>query len=179
MSSYLELTYKLLLLAPSYTANAFPLIVRKIVRNAHPVDFGRNFIDGKRIFGDSKSWEGLFAGVSAGTLAGVALLFIYHYPLTHLAIAGFIQGVGSMIGDLVNSFIKRRLGMKPGALLPVLDQTSFILISLLFVKLLKIDFYTGVELGLTEIVIAIGIALVLHPLANYLAYLVKLKSVPY
>ncbi|MCX8208141.1 MAG: CDP-2,3-bis-(O-geranylgeranyl)-sn-glycerol synthase [Sulfolobales archaeon] len=179
MNSYVELASKLVLLVPSYLSNTSPLIVRKFLKRVHPVDFGRNFLDGRRVFGDSKSWEGLLAGVLVGMLSGVALLAFYHSSLHDLAIAGLVQGVGSMLGDLANSFLKRRLGLKPGSLLPVLDQTSFILVSLLLVKLLKVDLRVGVELGLIELVVAITLALVLHPIANYVAYLAKLKEVPY
>jgi len=179
LSNYFELAYKALFLAPSFAANASPLIVKGFLKNRHPVDFGKNFTDGRRIFGENKSWEGVIAGVLVGTVVGIALVPLYGCTLVKLAVAGFVQGIGSMVGDLANSFLKRRLGIKPGEPLPFLDQTSFIVVSLMIVRLAGVDQLVGVGLGLVDMAIVIGIALVLHPLTNYIAYLLKLKEVPY
>ncbi len=179
MDSYIELARRVLFLAPAFVANASPLVIKSYVKRRHPVDFGRVFVDGRRIFGDSKSWEGLAAGVLAGAAAGAALSPAYGRALAELAAAGLVQGLGAMVGDLVNSFVKRRLGMRPGAPLPVLDQVSFIAASLAFVRLLGVDRLAGVELGTTEALAAVGLALVLHPLTNYLAYVLGIKEVPY
>jgi len=179
LSDYLELTYKVLFLAPAFVANASPLIAKRFLRKRHPVDFGRNFIDGRRIFGDNKSWEGVITGILVGTVVGAALTPLYGCSYIKLAVAGFTQGVGSMVGDLMNSFLKRRLGINPGGPLPFLDQVSFVVASLLILRLAKIDKLVGLNLGLIDMVIIISIALVLHPLTNYIAYLLKLKEVPY
>lgn len=179
MNDYIELARRLLFLAPAFAANASPLLVKNFVKRRHPVDFGKCFVDGRRIFGENKSWEGVIAGVLVGTAVGVALLPLYGHMLVELAIAGFAQGVGSMIGDLANSFLKRRLGMKPGAPLPVLDQISFVIASLMLIWLTKIDRLVGIKLGVPEALIVICVAMVLHPLTNYIAYLLKLKEVPY
>lgn len=179
MNSYVELASRVLFLAPTFAANASPLLVKNFVKKRHPVDFGKNFIDGRRIFGENKSWEGVVAGVLVGVVVGVALLPLYGYMPAELAIAGFMQGAGSMVGDLANSFLKRRLGMKPGAPLPVLDQISFMIVSLTLIWLTKIDRLVGIKLGAPEALIAICAAMVLHPLTNYIAYLLKLKEVPY
>ncbi len=43
-----------------------------------PIDKGKNFIDGKRIFGDGKTWSGLIGGILSGIFIGFVftLLFI-------------------------------------------------------------------------------------------------------
>lgn len=179
MSNHIELALRLLFLAPSFAANASPLLVKNLVKKRHPVDFGKSFIDGRRIFGDNKSWEGLVAGVLVGTAVGVVLLPLYGCSPVELAVAGFIQGAGSMVGDLANSFLKRRLGLRPGAPLPVLDQASFMIASLVLIWLTGVDRLVGVELGALEAFVAICAAMVLHPLTNYIAYVLKLKEVPY
>ncbi len=179
MDNHVEFALRLLFLAPAFVANALPLVVKGFVKKRHPVDFGRVFVDGRRVFGDSKSWEGFAAGVLAGIAVGAALSPLYGCALAELAIAGFVQGLGAMLGDLANSFVKRRLGMKPGSPLPVSDQASFVVASLALVKLLGVDGLAGVELGTTEVLALIGIALVLHPLTNYIAYLLGIKEVPY
>lgn len=40
--------------------------------------------------------------------------------------------LGALIGDLTESFIKRRIGFPPGASLPVADQLDFVAGALLF-----------------------------------------------
>lgn len=179
MGSYAELARRLLFMAPAFVANASPLIASRLVGRRHPMDFGRTFVDGRRVLGDSKSWEGFAAGVLMGTLAGAALSPVYGRALAELAVAGFVQGLGAMIGDVANSFVKRRLGMRPGAPLPVLDQVSFIVASLVLVRALGVGRSAGVELGTTEALVLVGLALVLHPLTNYVAYLLGMKEVPY
>ena len=44
----------------------------------NPIDRGKNFIDGKRIFGDGKTWSGLIGGILSGIFIGFVftLLFI-------------------------------------------------------------------------------------------------------
>ncbi len=174
-----SLVLAVLFLCPAFVANAAPLIVKNIVRNRHPVDFGKTFIDGRRIFGDSKSWEGLVAGVVAGALVGLLLAPVFQGRYLETALSGFLQGAAAMLGDLTNSFLKRRIGLKPGAPLPVLDQLSFVVTALLVVHLLNLGSLVGVRVGLAESTAVLVLALVLHPLTNYVAYLLKLKEVPY
>lgn len=177
MSSNLVLA--VVFLCPAFVANTAPLIVKNIVRSRHPIDFGKTFIDGRRVFGDSKSWEGLVAGVITGALVGVLLAPVFQGRYMETALSGLLQGTAAMLGDLANSFLKRRIGLKPGAPLPVLDQVSFVVTALLVVHLLNLDSLVGVRVGLAESAAVLVLALVLHPLTNYVAYLLKLKEVPY
>ena len=79
-----------------------------------PVDRGIVWKDGERLFGSHKTLR----GVSAGILAGLAF-----GPLLGIAWwAGLLAGCLSMAGDLLSSFIKRRLGWSSGSIIPGLDQ---------------------------------------------------------
>jgi len=174
-----ELLMAVVFLSPAFVANASPLIVKNLVSRRHPIDFGRTFIDGRRIFGDSKSWEGMLAGVLTGALVGVLLAPVFQGKYVETAVSGLVQGTAAMLGDLANSFLKRRVGLKPGAPLPVLDQVSFVVAALIFVRLLNLDTAVGVRVGPLESAVILLLALVLHPLTNYVAYLMGLKEVPY
>ncbi|MEM5825715.1 MAG: CDP-archaeol synthase, partial [Thermofilaceae archaeon] len=99
---------------PCYVANATPVIVAKLLRRTHPLDFGLHFVDGRRLLGDSKSIEGFIAGVSAGLLAGY-LLSLYGLLSVGEAVP---LSFGTMLGDAMGSFIKRRLGLPSGAPAP-------------------------------------------------------------
>lgn len=60
-----------------------------------------------------KTWSGAIGGTISGVVAGSAVAII-HFPQTGLWIVGiaFLLSVASQIGDLFESFIKRRFGVK-------------------------------------------------------------------
>jgi hypothetical protein len=112
---------------------------------ARPIDAGRTW-RGTAIFGTSKTWRGL-AAVSAGTSAAYVLraalastppaLFVLA-SLPAALVFGALLGLAAMLSELVNSFVKRRLGIAPGAAarrglrrvpLYVLDQLDFLLVA--------------------------------------------------
>jgi CDP-2,3-bis-(O-geranylgeranyl)-sn-glycerol synthase len=169
----------MLFFAPAFTANAAPLILKNFFKRRHPVDFGGFFIDGKRIFGDNKSWEGFMSGLLFGALTGLALAPLYSRTYIEFTLVGLIEGLSAMVGDLTNSFLKRRLDLRPGAPLPVLDQTSFIIVTIALVKAFGIDSIVYTDIGVPELMFVVLAALILHPITNFIAYLLKLKEVPY
>ncbi|MEM4865067.1 MAG: CDP-archaeol synthase, partial [Acidilobaceae archaeon] len=89
------------------------------------------------------------------------------------AYAGVFSSLGAMSGDLVSSFLKRRIGLKRGAPAPLLDQLNFYVGAIAFLYLAKFRFSL-------EVVIVLGVISGLaHFLANALAYALKLKEVPW
>lgn len=66
----------LIFIAPAYATNASMVIFG---RNGTPIDGGRNFLDGERILGNGKTWQGLIGGVITGTITGIILLFLSIY----------------------------------------------------------------------------------------------------
>ena len=108
----------MLFIGPSYVANAAPLIFGR----GTPIDGGRNFTDGRQILGSHKTFRGLFAGILAGTIFGFV-----EYPFgPQMPLAGFLIGLGAVLGDLLGAFLKRRLDIKPGDPLPIIDQLDFV-----------------------------------------------------
>jgi hypothetical protein len=79
-----------------------------------PVDGGYLLPDGRPLFGKHKTVRGILAGIIAGGAIGLALSF----PLW----LGLATGLLSMSGDLVTSFVKRRLSFTSGSTAPGLDQ---------------------------------------------------------
>ncbi len=95
-----------------------------------PIDGARCLSDGRRIFGDNKTWKGFFGmvmlGVTCSLLWGflcdtsgylLAHNFIYenydNTPLYNLVI-GALLGLAYAVFELPNSFIKRRFSITPG-----------------------------------------------------------------
>lgn len=180
MSEVLESLLRVVMLyLPAMVANAVPLICRRYVfRNPHPIDFRRNFYDGKRLLGDNKSVEGFISGVVAGTLIGLAYGSYMRSQLHEWVAYGFLSGIGAMSGDLLNSFIKRRLGMKPGQSFIPFDQISFVIGASALIKLSGVDLAVNQKLSATDFLLGLLLAGILHPLTNYIAYLAKIKETP-
>jgi CDP-2,3-bis-(O-geranylgeranyl)-sn-glycerol synthase len=95
-------------------------------RFATPLDFGRCFIDGRPLFGRSKTHRGIIAALMATGLASAAMGLTIE--------SGVVIGVGAMTGDLLSSFLKRRLGIAPSGMALGLDQIPEVLLPLLLVK---------------------------------------------
>lgn len=108
------LVLKLLILLT--IANGAPVIAKRVLRErlAWPLDGGARFLDGRPLFGASKTIRGLVLAVAATTAIA---------PLLALPPGiGALVGAGAMAGDLLSSFTKRRLDYKPSSRATGLDQ---------------------------------------------------------
>jgi CDP-2,3-bis-(O-geranylgeranyl)-sn-glycerol synthase len=156
----------IIFILPAYCANATPVIAG----GGLPIDLNRKFIDGKPIFGKNKTFRGFFVGLFVGTCVGLGESAIFKYPLTF----GLLLSLGALFGDLAGAFLKRRLGIAPGNLLPVVDQVDFVVGALIFSLLLSPSLLTW-ELALTVLLITPPI----HLLTNFAAYKLGLKRNPW
>ena len=97
-------------------ANGTPVVIGILLRDrlAWPLDGARQFIDGRRLFGSSKTVRGVLVAVAATALVAPALGMDRG--------SGALFGLLAMTGDLGSSFLKRRLGFTPGCARPLLDQ---------------------------------------------------------
>ncbi|MGC8899476.1 MAG: CDP-2,3-bis-(O-geranylgeranyl)-sn-glycerol synthase [Candidatus Micrarchaeia archaeon] len=167
----LDLLTFLLLILPAYVANAVPVFLG----GGMPIDFGKNFFDGRRVLGNNKTIRGFFAGIFSGVLAGDIIAIIYPLlpPLEYIASA-FLLSLGAMFGDVLGSFIKRRIGSKPGSY-AVFDSFLFILFALLFAyPFLPAELYSPQYLFFVLI-----LTFVLHVGSNFLANKLGWKNVPW
>lgn len=152
-----------------YVANAMPVLVAKIIKHRHPIDFGRYLSNGHRVLGDGKSIEGFISGVIAGVCVG----YLAELKGILMITEAFVLSLGAMTGDVMGSFIKRRIGLKSGDPAPLLDQLCFILTALAFYQVV----FGGVD-SFTFIVLLV-ITPPLHLATNYLAFKLRLKDKPW
>jgi CDP-2,3-bis-(O-geranylgeranyl)-sn-glycerol synthase len=149
---------------PAYCANAVPVIVG----GGRPLDFGKKFFDGKPIFGKNKTLRGFFFGLAIGIMVGLVEIGLFGYPL----LFSVFSPLGALMGDLAGAFLKRRLGIAPGGLLPIIDQVDFVVGAILFSLPLTMMSW---DLALAVIIITPPI----HLFTNFLAYKLKLKNNPW
>ncbi|MCR4335306.1 MAG: CDP-2,3-bis-(O-geranylgeranyl)-sn-glycerol synthase [archaeon] len=168
-----DLIIKLIIyLAPMYFANSSAMLFG----GKTPIDFGKNFLDGKRLFGDGKTFKGLFFGTLIGTIiSAIILTFLPELTLLltpNYLLLGFLLSGGALIGDIAGSFFKRRNEIKQGGEVLFLDQLDFVIGGMIIGSLVYVPtFY--------EIIYAIIITLIVHRASNFVAYKIKLKKVPW
>ena len=106
-------------------ANGAPVIAKKIFRDhlSAPLDGGALFFDGRPVFGPSKTVRGVILALGA-TALGATLLGLGWQT-------GILVAALAMAGDLLSSFIKRRLGRPASSRAIGLDQIPESLLPLL------------------------------------------------
>jgi hypothetical protein len=106
-------------------ANGTPVIAKRVFGDfaAWPVDGGCRFVDGKPLFGSSKT----IRGVALSILITSALAPVVGLPWK----LGAIVGTTAMAGDLLSSFLKRRMNRASSAMAIGLDQVPESLLPLL------------------------------------------------
>src|SRR5664279_3704504 len=109
-------------------ANGAPVLINKVLgkRWAWPVDNKLKLRDGHRLFGHTKTWRGLCSAILSTTL--IAILSGIE-PLT-----GILFGALAMAGDILASFLKRRMGHVESSRARGLDTVPESLLPILVLK---------------------------------------------
>ncbi|MBC7219253.1 MAG: CDP-2,3-bis-(O-geranylgeranyl)-sn-glycerol synthase [Hadesarchaea archaeon] len=152
---------------PAYVANATPVVLG----GGRPIDGGRVFIDGRPIFGPGKTIRGFISGLIAGFILGV-LQGLATGQLHFYSVLGFLLALGALMGDLLGSFIKRRVNLERGSAAPVLDQLGFVVLALLFASPVSVPPWE-------VILIILVITPPIHLGTNFIGHKLKLKERPY
>lgn len=164
----------LYLILPVYFANMCPVLLGKM-------KFPFGVVINAKWFGKNKTWRGIYSGVLGALLIlagqrylqeqGIAEGYrLLNYLSINIWLYAFLMGVGAIIGDLVESFVKRRLGMPSGKPFFPFDQVDFVLGSYLFLLPVYI-------LDWNVLFVLILVTPLLHFLTNVIAYFLRLKEV--
>ena len=86
--------------------------------------------------------------------------------------------MGALCGDLVKSFIKRRLGKERGERWGIADQYDLVAGAFLLSALFNLDWLMSAITPLTLLLILILTPL-LHHIMNSIGYLIGIKDVPW
>ena len=147
-------------------ANGAPVITGKVLANrfSRPIDNGLYLGDGYRLFGNSKTWRGLFSAVFFTTT--VAILFGIQ-PIT-----GVLFGILTMIGDLLTSFIKRRRGNIESSRARGLDAVPESLLPLCLLK-------DSLALNLIDITLIVMLFFLIEEFVSPILYRLHIRNQPY
>lgn len=164
---------------PAYVSNMAPVILGKINLLPYPIDANRTWRS-KPIFGKNKTWGGLLYASAGGTAIFYIQQMLYSVPFfksislidytSQSLLLGFLLASGAILGDLIESFIKRRYGKEPGAEWFPFDQIDYVIGALLFGAAMYIP-------PLKIMIVLFILAPPLHYAANYGGYLFGLKKV--
>jgi len=190
VNPHLEVLIRVLwVLTPVYAANALATIPNG---RGPPMDFGRNWFDGRRILGTSKTWSGFLFGTFVAVpivllqawlilIAPPNLQLVPLYADTVYAAlpVAFLLTGGALAGDALGSFIKRRLGWASGARVVGLDQLPFVLVPIglglwLYPSIFGPTFFS-LEALLWVLLLTVG----LHTLFNWIGFKIGTKRVPW
>jgi CDP-2,3-bis-(O-geranylgeranyl)-sn-glycerol synthase len=173
---------------PAYIANGFAVFA-KMVKFHHPIDGGRSLSDNQPVLGPGKTWEGFITGFCSGVLVGILqviigpylLAVIIQYLLIPLELVPIVLitvplvilvALGALVGDLIGSFIKRRLKISRGRPAPILDQLDFLIMAMVMGALIT-------PLPWPLVIFLLIVTPLIHLLANVIGYLLRLKQEPW
>jgi CDP-diglyceride synthetase len=147
-------------------ANGTPVIAKKILGNrlAFPMDGGIRLVDGRPLFGQSKTIRGIVLAVLVTSACAPVIGLEWRI--------GVLVGSLAMAGDLCSSFLKRRMNVPAGGRATGLDQVPESLFPLLACR---------TALGLTVLDIAAGVVIFFigEVLLSRLLYKFRLRDRPY
>lgn len=162
---------------PAGVANMTPPITNKIPglnKWNTPLDLGMTW-RGKRLLGANKTWRGVICGTVAAAitcLVQILVLLQENITLNHAIFAlaaGTMLGIGALLGDALESFLKRQANIPSGNAWFPFDQLDYIagglIISYPLLMLPK-------ELMLWIVFIYFG----LHLAVSYIGYLIGFKD---
>jgi CDP-2,3-bis-(O-geranylgeranyl)-sn-glycerol synthase len=167
------------LMLPAYIANSMAVVFG----GGTPMDLGLKWTDSQRVLGDGKTIKGLIGGTACGITAGllqiyIASIFSIQFVPTITAI--ITLSFGALLGDIVKSFFKRRIGFVRGAELPLIDQLDFVAGAWILTYIFDPVWFTKYFISSPWIILTVLVLTpILHRLTNIFGYNIKLKKEPW
>ncbi|MAG21936.1 MAG: hypothetical protein CL943_01340 [Candidatus Diapherotrites archaeon] len=162
----------ILVIIPIYLSNSLALVFG----GKTPIDFNKNFSDDRPIFGPGKTIRGAIAGIFFGSLTGI-IVSVFIPQLTGYLPVDYVQyaillSVGAVVGDIAASFLKRRINIERGKSVLILDQLDFLIGGLVIGGIIFVP-------SILQIAFLTVFTFLMHRFANNIAFLTKLKKVPW
>jgi CDP-2,3-bis-(O-geranylgeranyl)-sn-glycerol synthase len=162
-----------------------------LVGGGTPMDLGRTW-RGRRVLGDGKTWRGFIGGATCGMLFGILQIGVGQaaklgdswtfgeWPSALVIV--LCLSFGSMIGDTMGSFVKRRVGVDRGFKAPGLDQYNFVVGAVILLMIFRFDWFDQHYVegdaiwGLVALLVVVPL---LHRGINIIGYKMGKKNVPW
>ncbi len=164
------------IMIPAYVPNS----AAAVLGGGRSIDGGRNWSDGRRIFGEGKTWRGFIGGVLSGIIFGILLIVIENTfgRSIQTLLSVILLSLGALLGDLVKSFFKRRLDKKRGEEWLIADQYDLVAGSMLLVFVF--DYGWAVQhITIAVLICILIITPLLHRGVNIIGYMIGVKDVPW
>ena len=147
-------------------ANGIPAIAWRIFGDYfnQPLDGGFAFFDKRPIFGHSKTIRGIILSLMAATASAPVLGLEW--------VSGLCVGGVAMLGDLVSSFLKRRLNIPPSSRAAVIDQIPECLLPTLAIR-------STLGLGAFDVIFVVIIFFLGHIMLSQLFFRWNIRNRPY
>ena len=163
-----------LLYLPAFIANGIPVVVRNLPGLrlwTAPISV--------RFFGAHKTYRGYISGIMGAGITGILqmefldmlpieVLPLYGMPMQAFFIGAFL-GWAALTGDLVKSFVKRRIGIAPGDPMPIFDGIDYVIGAI-------VAFLPWYQPPILGIIFLLFLAPVLSLVANVGAYIIQWKE---
>lgn len=164
---------------PAYVPNS----VAACFGGGRPIDGGRTFPDGTRIFGDGKTYRGFLTGVFGGLLTGLVQIVLQgaleiSFLPAHTLTSVILLAVGALLGDLLKSFFKRRLKIPSGGKWLVADQYDLVAGAFLLLAIFDPAWLFD-NITLPVLFWIMVITPLLHKIANVIGFITGVKNVPW
>ncbi|MCW9012401.1 MAG: CDP-archaeol synthase [Gammaproteobacteria bacterium] len=159
----MDVVYLLLLIM---IANGAPVLLHYVFNKKFisPIDFNYCLPDGRPLFGHSKTWRGLAGALLLSSVAAVLLGYSME--------TGFLVAIYSMAGDLLSSFVKRRMGIASSGMAPLLDQVpESLLPAIMLMERFQLDIWS--------IIIVVSSFIVLELLLSRILYQWGIRKKPF
>jgi CDP-2,3-bis-(O-geranylgeranyl)-sn-glycerol synthase len=176
------------LIFPAYIANSSAVLFG----GGTAVDFGFVCKDGRRLFGAGKTWRGFMGGTLAGVAFGFGEIisasnsypgdFGGYGPLPNAVLIAILIPLGALVGDLLGSYIKRRMGLNRGQQMTFLDIYDLIIgVFILLIIFETVWFYNTFLNGFRFFALLAVIILtpILHRITNIAGYKLGKKKEPW
>lgn len=159
---------------PAFFANQCPGFAAKL-------DVPGNTPVSVRWLGANKTWSAYWAGAAGGMLVFALQQCVFQETNVRygwyvanswgeIVVIGTLFGVGAIIGDHGESFIKRRIGIAPGKSWWPFDQIDFAVGALLCI------YPIAGWIGWDRVLIICVVAIVGHPILNWVGYRVGIRK---
>lgn len=147
-------------------ANGAPVIASKVLGGLakFPIDANVRFLDGRPLFGPSKTVRGLISAVIVSALAAPVMGFSWQL--------GALFGACVMLGDLMSSFAKRRLGMASSSMAIGIDQIPESLVPLVLL-------HQQLGLGWQSVGVIVVAFFIIELLGSQILFKLKIRRHPY